>query len=342
MWQLARRVIRQTLNDKRSVGLILLAPLLIFTLIYFLLGNDDYTPVVAISQDVPAPVSQSIEKQDLSLKTYNGSDADAYLKDHETVDVVLDMKDNQLALNLREPSTKSSKALREIQTGLASLQPTMQLETNYLYGDVDQSTFDALGFVFLSLFSFFFVFILSAMALVKERSGGTLERLMMTPIRQTDVIFGYTLGYSVFASIQAILVVLYATTVLDLPSEGSIIWVFLTMLGLAVVAVLFGATISIFAQSELQVVQLIPFTIVPQIFFSGLIPLDLIPYGLGNIGYITPIFYGASAIKEVLVYGNGWSSIWPYWLGLFLYGAALFLLNMLALNKYRGHQKRHG
>ncbi|WP_313352332.1 ABC transporter permease, partial [Exiguobacterium sp.] len=113
-------------------------------------------------------------------------------------------------------------------------------------------------------------------------------------------------------------------------------------LGLAVVAVLFGATISIFAQSELQVVQLIPFTIVPQIFFSGLIPLDLIPNGLGNIGYITPIFYGASAIKEVLVYGNGWSSIWPYWLGLFLYGAALFLLNMLALNKYRGHQKRHG
>ncbi len=342
MWQLARRVIRQTLNDKRSVGLILLAPLLIFTLIYFLLGNDDYTPVVAISQDVPTPVSQAIEKQDLSLKTYNGSDADAYLKDHETVDVVLDMEDSQLALNLREPSTKSSKALREIQAGLASLQPTMHLETNYLYGDVDQSTFDALGFVFLSLFSFFFVFILSAMALVKERSGGTLERLMMTPIRQTDVIFGYTLGYSVFASIQAILVVLYATTVLDLPSEGSIIWVFLTMLGLAVVAVLFGATISIFAQSELQVVQLIPFTIIPQIFFSGLIPLDLIPYGLGNIGYITPIFYGASAIKEVLVYGNGWSSIWPYWLGLFLYGVALFLLNMLALNKYRGHQKRHG
>ncbi|WP_312067952.1 hypothetical protein [Exiguobacterium sp.] len=127
MWQLARRVIRQTLNDKRSVGLIMLAPLLIFTLIYFLLGNDDYTPAVAISQDVPAPVSQSIEKQDLTLKTYNGSDADAYLKDHETVDVVLDMKDNQLALNLREPSTKSSKALREIQAGLASLQPTMQL-----------------------------------------------------------------------------------------------------------------------------------------------------------------------------------------------------------------------
>ncbi|KTR59930.1 ABC transporter [Exiguobacterium indicum] len=342
MWQLARRVIRQTLNDKRSVGLILLAPLLIFTLIYFLLGNDDYTPVVAISQDVPAPVSQAIEKQDLSIKAYSGNDADAYLKDHESVDVVLDMKDSQLALNLREPSTKSSKALREIQAGLATLQPTMQLETNYMYGDVDQSTFDALGFVFLSLFSFFFVFILSAMALVKERSGGTLERLMMTPIRQTDVIFGYTLGYSVFASIQAILVVLYATTFLDLPSEGSIIWVFLTMLGLAVVAVLFGATISIFAQSELQVVQLIPFTIIPQIFFSGLIPLDLIPYGLGNIGYITPIFYGASAIKEVLVYGNGWSSIWPYWLGLFLYGAALFLLNMLALNKYRGHQKRHG
>ncbi len=97
------------------------------------------------------------------------------------------------------------------------------------------------------------------------------------------------------------------------------------------------ATISVFARSELQVVQMIPFTIIPQVFFSGLIPLDLIPYGLGNLSYVMPIFYGATAIKEVMVYGSGFAGIWGYVLGLVVYAGVLYVLNLRALGKYRGH-----
>ncbi|MCT4782710.1 MULTISPECIES: ABC transporter permease [Exiguobacterium] len=337
MRNLATRVIFQTLNDKRSVALILIAPLLILTLVYFLLGDSDYVPVVAVDENVPSQLLEAFEAETLDVRLDAVANPFDYLADHKDVDAVFEVTQAGTTITLREPSTKSSKAVREIQAALSILNPTPDVEMNYVFGEEGQSTFDSFGYVFLSLFSFFFVFILSAMALVKERSGGTLERLLMTPIKRGQIILGYTLGYGVFAVVQSILIVLYTVYVLGLSSLGNIGWVMLTMLLMAGTAVLFGATISVFARSELQVVQMIPFTIVPQVFFSGLIPLDLIPYGLGNLSYIMPIFYGATAIKEVMVYGNGFTGVWPYFLGLVIYASVLYFLNMRALGKYRGH-----
>ncbi|WP_226670695.1 ABC transporter permease [Metabacillus litoralis] len=238
-------------------------------------------------------------------------------------------------MTMYEPNSKGTKAASEIQKALVSLNPSAKINMSYVYGTQDQSSFDSLGYVFLALFSFFLVFIISGMALVRERSGGTLERLLMTPIKRGEVILGYTVGYGVFAVIQAVLIVLYSIYVLRLSSVGNIGWVLLAMVLLAVTAVSFGAMISIFASSELQVVQMIPFTIIPQVFFSGLIPLDLIPYHLGNLSYIMPIYYGAAAIKSVMVYGDGFLEIWGYLLGLIVYAVLLYLLNTQALKKFR-------
>lgn len=340
MIELAKRVIRQTVNDKRSVMLILVAPLLILTLVYFLLGDSDYVATVAIDPDaVPAPLIDALEQQELELVDITADEADQalnYLQQHEDVDAVLRFPENAaMDITLYEPSTKGATAMSEIQEAMAAINPSAEVEVRYVYGTQDQTLFDSLGYVFLALFSFFFVFIISAMALVRERSRGTLERLMMTPIRRGEVIAGYTLGYSVFAVIQAIIIVLYAVFVLQLSNEGNIAWVLLTMVLLAVTAVSFGATISIVAGSELQVVQLIPFTIIPQVFFSGLIPLDLIPYHLGNLSYIMPIYYGAAAIKGVMVYGDGFSEIWGHLAGLAIYALVLYIINTQALKKFR-------
>ncbi|TCI42906.1 ABC transporter permease [Exiguobacterium sp. SH3S2] len=337
MRNLAKRVIFQTLNDKRSVALILIAPLLILTLVYFLLGDSDYVPVVVLDEAAQQQLVDAFEAETLDVRLDTVEEPVAYLEDNKDVDAVFEAGQAGTMITLREPSTKSSKAVREIQAALSALNPAADIEMNYVYGEEGQSTFDSFGYVFLSLFSFFFVFILSAMALVKERSGGTLERLLMTPIKRGQVILGYTLGYGVFAVVQSVFIVLYTIYVLGLTSLGNIGWVFLVMILMAGTAVLFGATISVFARSELQVVQMIPFTIIPQVFFSGLIPLDLIPYGLGNLSYAMPIFYGATAIKEVMVYGSGFAGIWGYVLGLIVYAGVLYLLNMRALGKYRGH-----
>lgn len=340
MIHLAKRVIRQTINDKRSIMMILVAPLLILTLVYLLLGNSDYVPTIGIDKNaMPDSLVIALEEQGLNVVdvTNKGSEHPKnYLKDHYDVDAIFNLSQSSgMTITMYEPSTKGAKAASEIQTAMTSLNPSAKVNMSFVYGIQDQSSFDSLGYVFLALFSFFFVFIISAMALVRERSGGTLERLLMTPIKRGEVILGYTVGYGVFAIVQAILIVLYSIFVLQLSSAGNIGWILLVMVLLAMTAVSFGATISIFASSELQVVQMIPFTIIPQVFFSGLIPLDLIPYHLGNLSYIMPIYYGAAAIKGVMVYGDGFFEIWGYLLGLIVYAFLLYLINTQALKKFR-------
>lgn len=340
MMDLAKRVILQTINDKRSVMMILVAPLLILTLVYFLLGDSNYVPSVGIDKNtMPAPLVTALKAQDLKVvevSNNNAQHAKQYLKDHQDVDAIFTiLESSSMNITLYEPTSKGSKAVAEIQKAMTSLNPTAKINMSYVYGSQGESTFDSLGYVFLGLFSFFLVFIISGMALVRERSGGTLERLLMTPIKRGEVIFGYTIGYGVFAIIQSILIVLYSFSVLNLSSVGNISWIFVAMVLLAVTAVSFGAMISVFASSELQVVQMIPFTLIPQVFFSGLIPLDLIPYHLGNLCYIMPVYYGVTAIKGVMVYGDGFLQIWPYFLGLIAYSLLLYLLNTQALKKFR-------
>ncbi|WP_079709583.1 ABC transporter permease [Paraliobacillus ryukyuensis] len=340
MIHLAKRVIRQTINDKRSIMMILVAPLLILTLVYFLLGDSNYVPKVGIYQDViPHSFINALEEQDLQvidLIKKEDKQAKQYLKDHHEVDAIFTLsKSSGMTITMYEPNSKARDAASRIQKAIASLNPSAKMNMSYVYGSQDQSSFDSLGFVFLALFSFFLVFIISAMALVRERSGGTLERLLMTPIRRGEVILGYTVGYGVFAVIQAVLLVLYAIFVLRLSIVGNIGWVLVAMVLLAVTAVSFGAAISIFASSELQVVQMIPFTIIPQVFFSGLIPIDQIPYHLGKLCYLMPIYYGAAAIKGVMVYGDGFLQIWGHLFGLIVYAFLLYLLNTQALKKFR-------
>ncbi|MDX5474780.1 MAG: ABC transporter permease, partial [Bacillaceae bacterium] len=268
MIHLAKRVIRQTLNDKRSVMMILVAPLLILTLVYFLLGDSGYVPTVGVDKKgLPDSLVTALEEQDLNIVDVTiQQHPKSYLKEHKDVDAIISFSQSTgMNITLYEPSTKGAKAASEIQRAMASLNPSAKVSMSYVYGTQGQSTFDSLGYVFLALFSFFLIFIISGMALVRERSGGTLERLLMTPIKRGEVILGYTIGYGVFAIVQAILIVLYSIYVLQLSSVGSIGWVLLTMVLLAVTAVSFGATISIFASSELQVVQMIPFTIIPQV-----------------------------------------------------------------------------
>lgn len=158
---------------------------------------------------------------------------------------------------------------------------------------------------------------------------------MLTPIKRSAVVTGYTLGFGIFAALQSVIIVLFTKYVLKMEFVGSVALVILIMILLAFTAVSLGALVSIFANSEFQVVQFIPVIIVPQIFFSGLIPVDTLPYGLSKLAYIMPVYYGCTALKNVLIRGFGIEKIWGYILMLSLFIVILFIFNTLALKKYR-------
>ena len=200
---------------------------------------------------------------------------------------------------------------------------------------MDSTAFNSLGFVLLGVLSFFFVFIISGISFVRERETGTLERLMATPIRRISVVGGYTAGFGILSAVQSVLMVLYSRYVLGMEFEGSVWLAILIMVLLAFTAVSIGAFVSIFANNEFQVMQFIPLVVVPQMFFSGLITIDTLPYGLGNLSYFMPIYYGCAGLEKVLIKGFGIEEVWKDICMLLVFISVFFVLNVLALKKYR-------
>lgn len=338
MLSLAKRVIHQILGDKRTLALMIFAPLLILSLIYLLLGDSGYKPSIAVDESkLPKALVTALkdQKADIINTAEADSNPDEYLKENKQVDAVFSMSQSGSSIIMYETSSKSGDAMKVIRNALESLNPSMKMDTRFIYGGEGDSTFQAMGYIFLGVIAFFFIFIISGMALVRERNSGTLERMLMAPIKRRSIIGGYTIGYGIFAIIQTIILVLFNIYVLGLGSKGNVLWVIFIMLLLAITAVALGEFISIFANSEFQVVQFIPIIIIPQIFFSGLIPLDTLPYHLGALSYIMPIYYGCTAIKKIMVYGYGPGEIWSFILALAAYIVLLSTFNTLVLKKYR-------
>ena len=334
----AIRVIRQMIGDKRTLALILFAPVFMFTLIFFLLGDSDYVPTIAVDESaMPSAIVSAFADEDAHIVDWGTLSYDSeeqLLIDDKTIDMVITRSGTTINTYILEATTKSAQALKALQNAVAAIPQTVKLVSHVVYND-GATTFQSLGFVFLAFLSFFFVFVISGITLVRERTLGTLERLLMTPVRRWEVMTGYMIGYGFFAILQSALVVVFTLYVLKLPCAGSVGLVFAVMLINAVVAVLFGAMVSIMASSEMQVMQFIPILVIPQVFFCGLIPMDAIPFKLGILSYITPVYYSSEAIRRVMIEGAGFSGIWLHALLLVLYGAVLWAVNTLALKKFR-------
>ncbi|MEJ7509229.1 ABC transporter permease, partial [Staphylococcus simulans] len=80
-----------------------------------------------------------------------------------------------------------------------------KIDNSYLYGDKDSNYFDKMFPILMGFFVFFFVFLISGIALLRERTTGTLERVLSTPIRRSEIVFGYLFGYGIFAIIQTLI-----------------------------------------------------------------------------------------------------------------------------------------
>lgn len=334
MLSIVKRILGQIKNDKRSLGLLLFAPLLVLTLLYFILGDSNYLPQIAV-YDMNEKFVTELENHATVVEESEMPEAADYLETNG-IDALIWKDSDGTHIELLEKNSKSAAAMEAIQDTNKVLQPAQnELIIEYVYETSGDNQLDSLSFVFLGVISFFFVFILSGMSFVRERFGQTLERMLMTPISRMDVIGGYTLGYGLLAALQSVVIILYAVYVLQLHVEGSVALCTLVMILMAFSAVSVGALVSIFANNELQMVQFIPVIIIPQIFFSGLIPIDTIPFGLGNLCYLTPIYYGCTALEMIMIQGKGFLEIWPWLVGSVVFIGVLFLANVTALKKYR-------
>jgi ABC-2 type transport system permease protein len=151
----------------------------------------------------------------------------------------------------------------------------------------------------------FFGFILTGINFLRERSQGTLERLMASPVTKPDIVLGYIIGFLVFALVQTLIIFFYMVYVLKINYRGELWEILVYEVVIGIGAVCLGTFISMFAKNEFQITQFIPLIILPQMFICGLLwPLDQMPDYLQWIAKFLPLTYGVEGLRDIMLNGK--------------------------------------
>ncbi len=168
--------------------------------------------------------------------------------------------------------------------------------------DGRQETFDNLGGPMIGLFPFITMFLVTSITMLRERTGGTLERLMSMPVGKLDLLGGYGIAFAVMAALQATITAAVAFLALGLDVGGSPTAVVALAIGNAVLGMSLGLFVSAFAGSEFQAVQFMPAFILPQLLLAGLfVPREVMPDTLQTISDVLPFTYAYDALARVAV-----------------------------------------
>ncbi|MEV6981878.1 ABC transporter permease [Sphaerisporangium sp. NPDC051017] len=180
----------------------------------------------------------------------------------------------------------------------------------YMFQDVP-GVFDRTGLVMLGVFPFTIMFLITSIAMLRERTTGTLERLLTTPMGKLDLLFAYGLAFGVAAAVQASIASAVAYWLLGLDTSGAVGLVILIAIANAVLGVALGLLCSAFARTEFQAVQFMPIVVIPQILLCGLfVPRDQMAGWLEAISGVLPMTYAVEALQEVGAHTSATGTLW--------------------------------
>ena len=373
---IARRIAQGFRRDERTLGLMFVVPLVVTALLGWVLRDTKDTTTSVVMVNEAGPVGQRIVDA-LTTATINAPDGIEVVSSTDSVesakeqlridngdiaivipatllaDVQAGTRPTLTVITRGTDPAEDAAAFGKLQSLLATLAaqivppgatapviPQVAHETVYLSPDADQV--DVLAPIFLGFFGYFFVFILTGISFLRERIGGTLERLLATPVTRAEIVFGYSLGFGIFAAIQVAFLTLFILNSVDVPaigplpafsiglgvdSAGSPILAFVIALLLSIGAVNLGIFLSTFARTELQVIQFIPLVIVPQGLLGGLLfPVAQLPDALNAVAHVMPLTYAIEGLREVMLKGADLSSATVQLDLLVLAGIAVFFV----------------
>lgn len=154
--------------------------------------------------------------------------------------------------------------------------------------------------IMLGLFPLFVMFIITSITMQRERSSGTLERILTTPLRRLDLLMAYGTAFSIAAAVQATVACMVSFWLLGFSTAGHPVWVFVIAIDNAILGVGLGLLFSAFARTEFQAVQFIPLVMVPQLLLAGVIvPRAAMPGWLEWISNLMPASYALEALQQV-------------------------------------------
>ncbi|RYP87991.1 ABC transporter permease [Nocardioides guangzhouensis] len=171
----------------------------------------------------------------------------------------------------------------------------------WMFDELPGNTFDSIGPALLAMFPFIIMFLVTSVTTLRERSSGTLERLLSMPMGKGDFLGGYALAFGVIAAVQSVLAVTLSVTLLGLEVQGPVWLLTVVAVADAVLGTALGLFVSAFAQTEFQAVQFMPLIVIPQILLCGLfVARDALPPVLEAISNVLPLSYATDAMTHLV------------------------------------------
>src|SRR5258706_6678969 len=322
---ITERLLQQFRRDRRTLALLFVAPIVILGLLGYLIRGSASAPAVGIANEDQGTLGATVAaaltgSSEISTTTIQASDGDSKLKDGSLQAYIVLPSDfsNQaragtiapdVHLEGSQPGTVAPvlQALQQALISVASSSPGgqgvhVQPNITYLYGGSGFDTLDYFGAAFIGLIVFFLVFVVTIVSFLNERSQGTLERLMASPLRRGEIVVGYMLGFTVLALVQAVEVLVFSLAVLKVHNSGNVALIFGIEALMAIAAVNLGIFLSMFARTEFQAVQFIPLVIVPQFLLSGILfSVNTEPRPLQVLSDVLPLTYAVNGLRDVMI-----------------------------------------
>lgn len=210
---------------------------------------------------------------------------------------------------------------------LMFLAPTLLMSLLWWVFSDNTKAFNTIAPAMLGVFPFVIMFLITSITTLRERTSGTLERLMTMRVGKGDIILGYALAFAIFGVIQSLITSAVAIYLLNMDVAGPLWFVIIVAIADTLLGVALGLFTSAFARTEFQAVQFLPALIFPQVIICGLfVPLANLPDVLEKIAYCLPLTYAVDALNRVTeqtsIVGEMWRDIAV--VSAFIVGALLF------------------
>lgn len=203
----------------------------------------------------------------------------------------------------------------------------------WMFRDTPGDPFNRFGPALLALFPFTVMFLVTSVTTLRERSSGTLERLLAMPMGKFDFLLGYALAFGLAAAAQALVAVSVSVGLLGLDIEGGVWLLGLVAVADAVLGSALGLFVSAFAQTEFQAVQFMPAIVLPQVLLCGLfVPRDGLPGFLSAVSDVLPLSYAVDAMTR-LTRGTDTGQVWQDLLVVVAFALAALALGAATLRR---------
>lgn len=237
-------------------------------------------------------------------------------------------------MNARILFATAGRILRQLRhdkrtVGLLVVVPTLLLTLLYFMYENAGPTFDRIALIMLGVFPFVIMFLVTSIAMLRERTTGTLERLLTTPMGKLDLLFGYGLAFGLAAAVQAAVAAGAAYRILGVDTAGNLGLVILIAIVNAVLGVALGLFCSAFARTEFQAVQFLPVVVVPQLLLCGLfVPRGEMAGWLQAVSDVLPLSYAIDGLLQVGAHASATATMW--WDVAIVAGAVVVALSLAA------------